>query len=46
MGGVSDDVAYLRFPHLHQDLLCFAAEDDLWVAPSPPPGTGRAARGG
>lgn len=33
MGGVSDDVAYLRFPHLHQDLLCFAAEDDLWVAP-------------
>ncbi|MEU6955150.1 S41 family peptidase [Streptomyces sp. NPDC045714] len=30
---MSDDVAYLRFPHLHQDLLCFAAEDDLWVAP-------------
>ncbi|MDT0545899.1 S41 family peptidase [Streptomyces lonegramiae] len=25
--------AYLRFPHLHDDLLCFAAEDDLWVAP-------------
>lgn len=34
MGRVSDDVAYLRFPHLHQDMLCFAAEDDLWVAPS------------
>src|SRR5262249_5333046 len=28
-----DDLAYLRFPHLHGDLLCFAAEDDLWVAP-------------
>ncbi|MGP4004359.1 S41 family peptidase [Streptomyces sp. 8N706] len=27
------DGAYLRFPHLHNDLLCFAAEDDLWVAP-------------
>lgn len=25
--------AYLRFPHIHGDLLCFAAEDDLWVAP-------------
>ncbi|MBI0376735.1 PD40 domain-containing protein, partial [Streptomyces albiflaviniger] len=38
MGGVEpyacdDDQAYLRFPHLHGDLLCFAAEDDLWVAP-------------
>ncbi|MGW0556093.1 S41 family peptidase [Streptomyces sp. NPDC002926] len=30
---MSDDVAYLRFPHLYDDLLCFAAEDDLWVAP-------------
>lgn len=30
---MSDDVAYLRYPHLHDDLLCFAAEDDLWVAP-------------
>ncbi|GAA3372426.1 hypothetical protein GCM10020367_27300 [Streptomyces sannanensis] len=27
------DHAYLRYPHLHKDLLCFAAEDDLWVAP-------------
>ncbi|MFG3406600.1 S41 family peptidase [Streptomyces sp. NPDC048142] len=35
---MSDDVAYLRFPHLHQDLLCFAAEDDLWVAPLAPTG--------
>ncbi|WP_328910650.1 PDZ domain-containing protein [Streptomyces sp. NBC_00234] len=35
---MSDDVAYLRFPHLHQDLLCFAAEDDLWVAPLVPAG--------
>ena len=25
--------AYLRFPHLHGDLVCFVAEDDLWVAP-------------
>ncbi|MEU1466889.1 S41 family peptidase [Streptomyces sp. NPDC005761] len=30
---MSDDVSYLRFPHVHEDLLCFAAEDDLWVAP-------------
>ncbi|MFD1662280.1 S41 family peptidase [Streptomyces caeni] len=29
---------YLRFPHLHDDLLCFAAEDDLWVAPLDRPG--------
>ncbi|MGW0700996.1 S41 family peptidase [Streptomyces sp. NPDC002867] len=33
---MSDDAAYLRFPHLHDDLLCFAAEDDLWVAPLVP----------
>ncbi|MCX3060612.1 S41 family peptidase [Streptomyces beihaiensis] len=25
--------AYLRFPHLNGDQLCFVAEDDLWVAP-------------
>ncbi|MEN8655759.1 S41 family peptidase [Streptomyces sp. 21So2-11] len=35
---MSDDGAYLRFPHLHGDLLCFAAEDDLWVAPLAPEG--------
>jgi tricorn protease len=35
---VSDDLAYLRFPHLHDDLLCFAAEDDLWIAPLAPEG--------
>ncbi|GAA1349395.1 S41 family peptidase [Streptomyces beijiangensis] len=32
------DAAYLRFPHLYGDLLCFAAEDDLWVAPLVPAG--------
>ncbi|MFJ4907861.1 S41 family peptidase [Streptomyces sp. NPDC093249] len=35
---MSDDAAYLRFPHLHEDLLCFAAEDDLWIAPLVPAG--------
>ncbi|MGI5338430.1 S41 family peptidase [Streptomyces sp. CA-181903] len=30
---VSD--AYLRYPHLHGDLLCFVAEDDLWLSPLP-----------
>ncbi|MFI2348381.1 S41 family peptidase [Streptomyces sp. NPDC019443] len=35
---MSDDVAYLRFPHLHEDLLCFATEDDLWIAPLVPAG--------
>ncbi|MFJ8363093.1 S41 family peptidase [Streptomyces sp. NPDC093984] len=33
---------YLRFPHLHGDRLCFAAEDDLWTAPLD--GSGRAWR--
>ncbi|MGV9313392.1 S41 family peptidase [Streptomyces sp. NPDC003691] len=43
---MSDDVAYLRYPHLHDDLVCFAAEDDLWVAPLAAPGAepGRAWR--
>jgi hypothetical protein len=25
------EVSYLRLPHLHGDLLCFVAEDDLWL---------------
>jgi tricorn protease len=25
--------AYLRFPHLHDDLITFVAEDDVWLAP-------------
>lgn len=29
---------YLRFPHLNGDRLCFAAEDDLWMAPLDGPG--------
>ncbi|NJP81353.1 peptidase S41, partial [Streptomyces sp. AA8] len=28
--------SYLRFPHLHGGLLCFTAEDDLWLAPLEP----------
>ncbi|MFB7714835.1 S41 family peptidase [Streptomyces sp. NPDC056105] len=32
------DNAYLRFPHLHEDRLCFETEDDLWVAPLDRPG--------
>ncbi|MGW1077902.1 S41 family peptidase [Streptomyces sp. NPDC002537] len=35
-GRVSD--AYLRFPHLHGGLLCFTAEDDLWITPLAPSG--------
>ncbi|SDD03294.1 S41 family peptidase [Actinokineospora iranica] len=26
--------AYLRFPHLHEDLITFVAEDDVWLAPA------------
>jgi tricorn protease len=25
--------AYLRYPHLHGDLLTFVADDDVWIAP-------------
>ena len=25
---------YLRFPHLHADLLTFVADDDVWLAPA------------
>ncbi|WP_030341591.1 S41 family peptidase [Streptomyces sp. NRRL S-1022] len=31
-------MSYLRFPHLSGDLLCFVAEDDLWLAPLDSPG--------
>ncbi|MGW3203001.1 S41 family peptidase [Streptomyces sp. NPDC001135] len=31
-------MSYLRFPHLSGDLLCFVAEDDLWLAPLDTPG--------
>ncbi|MET3811142.1 S41 family peptidase [Arthrobacter sp. UYEF3] len=33
--------SYLRFPHLHGDLVTFVAEDDVWIAPL---GGGRAWR--
>ncbi|EST32780.1 hypothetical protein N566_19785 [Streptomycetaceae bacterium MP113-05] len=29
---MTENGAYLRFPHLHGDLVCFTTEDDLWVA--------------
>ncbi|MFF0017105.1 S41 family peptidase [Streptomyces sp. NPDC005374] len=31
-------MSYLRLPHLSDDLLCFVAEDDLWLAPLDGPG--------
>ncbi|MGI5369415.1 S41 family peptidase [Streptomyces iakyrus] len=31
-------MTYLRLPHLHDDLLCFVAEDDLCLAPLDAPG--------
>ncbi|MFH8898320.1 S41 family peptidase [Streptomyces coeruleorubidus] len=31
-------MSYLRLPHLHDDQLCFVAEDDLWLAPVDGPG--------
>ena len=32
---------YLRFPHIHEDVVAFVAEDDVWLAPA---GGGRAWR--
>ncbi|MER5528956.1 S41 family peptidase [Streptomyces sp. NPDC002677] len=31
-------MSYLRMPHLHGDLLCFVAEDDLWLTSLDAPG--------
>ncbi|MEV6055506.1 S41 family peptidase [Streptomyces sp. NPDC052107] len=31
-------MSYLRFPHLNGDLVCFVAEDDVWLAPLDDPG--------
>ncbi|WEO96920.1 S41 family peptidase [Streptomyces sp. FXJ1.172] len=31
-------MSYLRLPHLSGNLLCFVAEDDLWLAPLDTPG--------
>ncbi|MER6923971.1 peptidase S41, partial [Streptomyces spiralis] len=30
---LSASTAYLRFPHLHGELVAFTAEDDVWLAP-------------
>nr|WP_240969273.1 S41 family peptidase [Streptomyces sp. HNM0575] len=38
--GDSDQPPYLRFPHISGDLVCFVAEDDVWVAPLGPGRTG------
>ncbi|UNS97473.1 S41 family peptidase [Streptomyces tubbatahanensis] len=35
---MTDDAAYLRYPHLHSNHLCFVAEDDLWLAALPAAG--------
>ncbi|OEV05251.1 S41 family peptidase [Streptomyces oceani] len=42
MGEVTACGPYLRFPHLHGDLICFSSEDDLWVAPLAVEADGRA----
>ncbi|MEU6574053.1 PDZ domain-containing protein [Streptomyces sp. NPDC046805] len=31
--GATGSASYLRFPHLHGDLVAFTAEDDVWLAP-------------
>ncbi|MCH0559147.1 PDZ domain-containing protein [Streptomyces sp. MUM 16J] len=31
--GTTASSAYLRYPHLHGDLVTFVAEDDIWLAP-------------
>jgi tricorn protease len=31
---VTEPDAYLRDPHIHGDLVAFAAEDDIWLAPT------------
>ena len=33
MNGVTSS-GYLRYPHIHGDLLAFVAEDDVWLAPA------------
>ncbi|MBD0840777.1 S41 family peptidase [Streptomyces sp. TRM68416] len=34
-------MSYLRLPHINGDLLCFVAEDDLWLAPLSEPDRAR-----
>ncbi|MDH6110630.1 tricorn protease [Kitasatospora sp. MAP12-15] len=41
---MSTQPGYLRFPHLHDGLLAFTAEDDVWLAPLDGTRTGRAWR--